>query len=155
MLNGRVDHQLDEKKRMRIPVQYKNAFPKGEQLFFVEYAPDCISIMPQSVKDRRLGVYMDVDPGDPEFMDAMRYIYAGVVPIECDTQGRVTIPRSIRERMHLDKEIVTVGIADYIEVWDRATYEAKHANFSIKDANKIFYAKLRAQREARPDPDNA
>ncbi len=146
MFNGRVDHQLDEKKRMRIPTIYRNGFPEGEKLYFVEYAPDCISIMPQSVKDRRLGAFMDVDPSEPEVMDAMRVIYAGVVPVETDTQGRVTIPRSIRERMHLEKDIVTIGIADYIEVWDRETYEKKQAGFTLAEANKIFYARMRAQR---------
>ena len=38
-LSGKVAHQLDAKNRIRIPAKYKGAFPKGEQLYYVEYAP--------------------------------------------------------------------------------------------------------------------
>ena len=140
MLGGRVDHQLDEKKRMRIPAMYMNSF-NGEPLFYVAYAPDCITIMPKSVKDRRLGSLDEVDPGDPELMDAMRIIYASVMPVEVDNQGRAKIPKPIRERLHLEKEIVTIGLSDFIEVWDRETYEKKTGAMSLADANKIYYSR--------------
>ena len=46
LLSGKVAHQLDAKNRIRIPAKYKNAFPEKEKLYFVEYAPGCISVMP-------------------------------------------------------------------------------------------------------------
>ncbi len=146
MLSGRVDHQLDEKKRMRIPKAYLNAFGK-ETLYFVEYAPDCLSIMPESVKDRRLAKHIDVDPGDPELMDAMRFIYESVVPAETDNQGRTKIPKYLRDYAGLEKEIVIIGLVDFIEVWDKDRYEAKKAEMTLKQANSVFYNRKPASPE--------
>ena len=70
LLSGKVAHQLDAKNRIRIPAKYKGAFPKGETLYYVEYAPHCISVMPESVLGKKLASFDEVNPGDPEMMGA-------------------------------------------------------------------------------------
>ncbi|MBR7186623.1 MAG: hypothetical protein IKD43_03970 [Clostridia bacterium] len=148
MFGGRVDHQLDEKNRMRIPKMYLEGFPNGEELYFVEYAPGCISIMPQSVRDRRLAPLEDFNPGDEEMMDAARRIFSSIMPVEKDNQGRTKIPKMFREIAGLKKDIVTVGFMDYIEVWDKDRYEFKHSALSLSEANKRYYSRKKSGEDA-------
>lgn len=143
MLGGRVDHLIDDKNRIRIPAVYLDAFPEGEKLYFVEYSSGCISIMPESVKNRRIGSEEDFDPDDEEMMDAMRVIYASVTPVEMDPQKRVKIPKYFKDLAGLKKDIVTIGFMDFIEIWDRDRYEAKRNEMSIKQANQIYYKRRR------------
>ncbi len=151
MLGGRVDHQIDDKFRIRIPNAFLSEFPKGEKLYFVEYAPGCISIMPESVKNRRIGSEEDFDPDDEEFMDAMRVIFASVMPVEQDAQGRIVIPKHYREIAGLKKDVVSVGFMDFVEVWDRDRYEVKRTSMTVKQANAAYYKKRRAALAAKAE----
>ncbi len=141
MFGGRVDHQLDEKMRVRIPQVYLSGFPKGEPLYFVQYSPECVTIMSESVKDRRLGSFMDSVPSDEEFFDAMRVILSSVVPVEQDTQGRAKIPKYLREMAGLQKNVTTLGVGDFIEIWDTERWEEKCKQLPIRQANATYYAR--------------
>lgn len=145
---GRVEHQIDEKNRMRIPAIFLNAFPAHEKLYFIEYAVGCVSIMPESVRDRRLGVVEDFDPSDEELMDSARRIFESIMPVEIDGQGRAKIPKMFRESAGLTKDIVTVGLKDYIEVWDRDRYEQKRAERTLQQANMAYYSKKKSEPNA-------
>ncbi len=143
MLGGRVDHAIDDKNRIRIPAMYLAAFPEGEPLFFVEYSPGCISVMPESVKDRRIGREEDCDPDDEEAFNAMRIIFSSTMPVEVDNQGRAKIPKYYREIAGIKKDVVTIGFADFIEIWDRDRFEEMRSRMSIREANAVYYKRKR------------
>ena len=90
-VSGKAGHQLDDKNRTRIPAKFKSAFPQNEKLFFVKYSPGCIAIMCESVMERKLLSFGDVDPADEEVYDAKRFIYTVVDDLVEDTQHRFMI----------------------------------------------------------------
>lgn len=141
LLSGKVVHQLDTKNRIRIPAKYKSAFPENEKLYFVEYATGCISVMPESVLGERLASFDEVDPGDPELMNAKRRIMSSIEEVAEDAQGRAQIPRSFREYAGLEKDVVTVGMGKYIEIWALERFESTVENMTIQQANKLAYQK--------------
>ena len=53
----------------------------------------------------------------------VRHFYANAVECEVDRQGRLTIPQELRDYAGIDKELVTIGILDKIEIWSRAEWE--------------------------------
>lgn len=128
---------------------YLAAFPKGEPLYFVEYAPGCISVMPESVKDRRIGKEDDFDPDDEDAFDAMRIIFCSTMQVEIDKQGRAKIPKYYRDIAGIKKDVVTVGFSDFIEIWDRDRFEEKRSKMSIREANAIYYKKKREAKANR------
>ncbi len=145
MLTGKVVHQLDTKNRIRIPAKYKNEFPQGEKLYFVEYGAGCISVMPESVLSQKLASFEEVNPGDPELMNAKRRILCSIDEVAEDTQGRTPIPKSFREYAGLQKEVVTVGMGQYIEIWALDRFEASVGSMSIQQANELAYNKKPAE----------
>ena len=40
----------------------------------------------------------------------------------CDSQGRLQLPPELRMKAGLEKETVTVGCMDRVEIWDKAEY---------------------------------
>ena len=138
-LSGKVAHQLDAKNRIRIPAKYKAAFPKGEVLYYVEYAPGCISVMPESVLSRKLASFDEVNPGDPQMMEAKRRIMSCIDEVTEDGQGRAQIPKSFRDYAGLVKDVVTVGMGDYVEIWAQDKFEQSVGGLSIQQANALAY----------------
>ena len=140
-LSGKVAHQLDAKNRIRIPAKFKNAFPEHETLYYVEYAPDCITVMPESVLSEKLASFDEVDPGDPQLMLAKRRIMSSIDEVVEDAQGRAQLPRSFREYAGLVKDVVTVGMGSYIEIWSQERFERSVGGMSLEQANKLAYSK--------------
>ena len=139
LLSGKVAHQLDAKNRIRIPAKYKGAFPKGETLYYVEYAPHCISVMPESVPGKKLASFDEVNPGDPGMMDAKRRILSSIEEVTEDGQGRAQLPKSFREYAGLVKDVITVGMGDYVEIWAQEQFEQSVGKMSIQQANALAY----------------
>lgn len=145
LLTGKVAHQLDAKNRIRIPAKYKNEFPRGEKLYFVEYAAGCISVMPESVLSAKLASFDEVNPGDPEMMNAKRRIMCSIDEVAEDPQGRAPIPKAFREYAGLGKDVVTVGMGQYIEIWAQDKFEASVGSMTIQQANMLAYNKKSAE----------
>ncbi len=145
MLTGKVAHQLDAKNRIRIPAKYKNEFPRDEKLYFVEYGAGCISVMPESVLTQKLAAFDEVNPGDPELMNAKRRILCSIDEVSEDPQGRAPIPKTFREYAGLEKDVVTVGMGTYIEIWSQERFEASVGSMSIQQANALAYQKKQEQ----------
>ena len=53
-----------------------------------------------------------------------------------DKQGRILLPSSLRELAKLTKDVVLVGMASHIEIWDKAVYDEK-MNPELIDISKI------------------
>ncbi len=145
LLSGKVAHQLDAKNRIRIPAKYKNAFPTGEPLYYVEYAPACISVMPESVLNSRLASFDEVNPGDPEMMNAKRRILCSIEEVVEDGQGRAQLPKSFREYASIEKDVITVGMGDYVEIWAQDRFERAVGDMTIQQANALAYKKKGAE----------
>ncbi len=145
MLSGKVVHQMDAKNRIRIPAKYKNAFPDREKLYFVEYAPDCITVMPESVLSTKLASFDEVNPGDPDMMIAKRRILSSIDEVSEDGQGRTQIPKSFRDYAKLTKDVVTVGMGNYVEIWSLEKFEEQMNGMSIQQANTLAYKKKAEQ----------
>ena len=138
-MSGKVVHQMDAKNRIRIPAKYKNAFPDREKLYFVEYAPDCITVMPESVLSTKLASFDEVNPGDPDMMIAKRRILSSIDEVSEDGQGRTQIPKSFRDYAKLTKDVVTVGMGNYVEIWSLEKFEEQMNGMSIQQANTLAY----------------
>ena len=132
LLSGKVAHQLDAKNRIRIPAKYKGAFPKGEALYYVEYAPGCVSVMPESVLSSKLASFDEVSPGDPAVMNAKRRILSSIEEVVEDGQGRAQLPKSFREYAGLQKDVVTVGMGDYVDIWAQEKFDEAVGSMSIQ-----------------------
>ena len=121
---GKVYHQMDAKNRIRIPVKFKNAFPKGEALLSVRYNEGRVAVMSESVLSQRLSVFEEVNPGNREAADAISAMAGFIDEVSEDGQGRTQLPKWAREFIK-GKELVTVGVKHYIEIWDANVYDGK------------------------------
>jgi MraZ protein len=140
-LTGTVCHQMDAKNRIRIPAKYKNAFPKEETLYFVQYNPGRIAVMPESVLSKKMSVFEEMDPGDQDMMDAMTAMMARTEEVNEDSQGRTQLPLSVRKHAGLKKDVVTVGMGSFIEIWDQDSYEKVIAEKPMSTIISALYKK--------------
>ncbi|MBM6838353.1 division/cell wall cluster transcriptional repressor MraZ [Clostridium saudiense] len=54
----------------------------------------------------------------------VRFFVAGATEIETDKQGRGLIPANLREYAGIEKEIVTIGALNKVEIWSKEKWES-------------------------------
>lgn len=147
-MSGRVYNTLDEKKRFRIPSKFKNDLPE-EPLFYVHYLDDCLALMPESVYNRFLARFDNVDFGDLDMIAAKRRLSSISEAYSEDRYGRSAIPRFMLRDAEIEKDVVTIGMGDYLEIWALDKLEAKDAELSIDQANRIAYLRKKEETQRR------
>ena len=112
MLMGKFQNSIDAKSRMIVPAKfreqlgYKYIYPMAEWEKFMNK----LSALPMSDANARAFI---------------RHFYANAVESEIDKQGRITLPADLREYANIDKELVTIGNLDKIEVWSKEEWDSK------------------------------
>ena len=61
---------------------------------------------------------------DAKARNFVRHFYGNAEECEIDRQGRVTLPSALREYGDIEKELMTIGNGEKIEVWSREVYES-------------------------------
>ena len=79
-------------------------------------------------------------------MNALSKILGTVEEVNKDGQGRAIIPKFLRNEVRIEKDVVTVGMGDYIEIWAKEVRAAQIDSMTLSEANKKAYARLQTQK---------
>ena len=100
--SGSFDHSLDGKGRVIIPSSFREAL--GDDFTIT------------------------INPMDKIGLKYERYVMSvSFSGNSMDAQGRVLIPAKLRAKLGLTRDIVFVGLNNYIEIWDAQTYAQMEA----------------------------
>jgi MraZ protein len=143
VITDRYDHVIDDKNRLAIPSQIRNAMDPerdGTRFYLV---PEGRYL--QLIPERQFERFADATPTGlmpaPEVARVRRFVYAMSSRLEPDKQGRVIIPdRFMRDSKNpdplaqalLEREVTLVGNGDRIELWNRSEFLA-HMRETVLD----------------------
>ena len=144
MLRGSALAKVDEKGRLKLPAPFRAALdPEQRNDFFVtSLRGDSIRIYPMDVWRRveeRLARASAMNPSVMRFKNAVNY-FGQTATI--DGQGRLLVHPLLRERAEVRGEVVVLGQQDFLEVWNRATFEARLSGDPLTDADLATLAEL-------------
>ncbi len=133
---GTVSHQLDGKNRIRIPAKYRAKL--GKDYCFMARPDGCIGVYPKETKDAVVEKMSDATTGDRRKLKAKRMLLSTIEEANEDEQGRVVLSLFFREHAHIVKEIVTIGMGDYLEIWAKEAFEKQKEEMSFDEACEIL-----------------
>jgi len=142
MFSGEQAHQLDAKNRIRIPVRFKAEL--GDRYVFCKSAARCINVMPQSTFEKMAQEFSKISMFDVEGQEALTEFMSSFYQAEEDSQGRVILPQALREYAGIEKDIITVGVYDKLEIWSADIREKKRKEKTFGE-----YMSVLAQRTAK------
>ena len=120
---GKVDYQLDDRKRIPIPPVYRGAFDAGGYMGMG--ADGCVVLYTNESFDRTAAIIEAIPAETKEGDDARRDFYGNLWNLQKDGQGRITVKDEYIDHAGLARDVLVVGVGDKLEVWDRATYLAR------------------------------
>ena len=123
MFKGMVEHQLDDKNRLRIPSKFKKELTgeNGEKSYsFFRGMNRCICVMADDELDDTIASISE--EGISESNQASAMFFSSIFSAEEDAQGRVVLPAMLKKRAGIQKDIITLGRGKRLEIWAAEKY---------------------------------
>jgi MraZ protein len=128
MFAGEFRCGVDDKGRFVLPSVFRTAFP-------IEDEQPAKSVIILKSFDRSLWLYRTSEweeklaatrrhLDDEQSRLFMHYVVAESAPSEVDKNGRLSIPKRLREYAEIDSEVVLIGLYERIEFWSPLRWEA-------------------------------
>lgn len=129
MFRQTYEKQLDGKRRLLIPQDYRTADNGAETGIFIfpSIEADCL----EAGGDRLFNVYAEIIdklPFGSEERSALEWQVMGEqTRLAFDSGGRITLPESLCEEAGLGDEVVIVGLNDRFQIWSKEKHAARRA----------------------------
>ena len=121
MFSGTYHHNIDSKGRIIIPSKFREELSDGFVL--TKGLDDCLFLFPMSEWIIFRNKLKAVPLTSKEGRAFTRYFFANAVECEMDRQGRLNIPSELRKHAHIDKEVVSIGVDNRVEIWSKAGWQ--------------------------------
>ncbi len=121
MFIGEYNHSLDTKNRIIIPAKFREEL--GKNFVLTKGLDGCLYVYPKSqweVLQKKLETLPLTNKNARAFV---RFFFSGAHELELDKQGRTLIPQNLLEYGQIQKEIVSIGVSNRIEIWSRQKWE--------------------------------
>ena len=123
MFKGMFEHQLDDKNRLRIPSKFKKELTgeNGEKSYsFFRGMNRCICVMADDDLDDTIASISEEGISEANHASAM--FFSSIFSAEEDAQGRVVLPSMLKKMAGIQKDIVTIGRGQRLEIWAAEKY---------------------------------
>ena len=125
MFKGMVEHQLDDKNRLRIPSKFKKELTgeNGEKSYsFFRGMNRCICVMSDDELDDTIASISEEAISEANHASAM--FFGSIFSAEEDAQGRVVLPSMLKRMAGIQKDVITIGRGKRLEIWAAEKYYA-------------------------------
>ncbi len=123
MFKGLVEHQLDDKNRLRIPSKFRKELTGEDgtrKYSFFRGMHNCICVMADEDLDEMISSI--ADEAISESNQATALFFSSIHSAEEDAQGRVVFPPMLRRIAGIEKDVVTLGRGKRLEIWSAEKY---------------------------------
>ncbi|MCI8448216.1 MAG: division/cell wall cluster transcriptional repressor MraZ [Eubacterium sp.] len=121
MFMGEYNHTIDAKGRLIVPSKFREKL--GEEFVVTKGLDDCLFVYPLDEWAHIEEAFRKVPLTNKKARDFVRFFFAGAASCEVDKQGRILLPPSLRAYAGLEKEIVSAGVLNRVEIWDKEKWE--------------------------------
>ena len=140
MLFGEYDHQVDAKNRIRIPARFKSDI--GNNYVFVRGSTKCIIIYSEEVFNARFGKFASISVFDVEGQRALTEVLSSCYQACEDGQGRVVLPEKLRNYAGIDKDVVSIGMGDHVDMYSKEEREAMRSGKPYSEIISVLQGKI-------------
>lgn len=134
MFLGEYQHTIDDKGRLVMPSKFRHHLAEG--VVVTKGHERCVYVYPHDRWQDELDRMSRFSIDNREHRTYLRVVFGSASDQSIDRQGRVALPPALRAYAGLDQRVTVVGVADHLEIWDAAKWEA------ISEAADTAYADL-------------
>jgi MraZ protein len=130
VLRASAQAKIDEKWRLKLPTSYRadiEAEWKTASVYVTcdSHTGEYVRIYPMPVWEAIEQKLLKMGSTDESRRRFQRWTAFYGLTDEIDSQGRVLIPPGLRQPAAMQGEVIVLGLAHYLEVWNRERFDSK------------------------------
>lgn len=120
MFYGEYAHSLDKKGRLILPSKFREAAKANyvEKFFLTRGLDTCLFMFTEEEWKAQEAKFKSMPFTKAQSRKFNRIYFSGAVEITFDTQGRMLIPKYLKDFAGIRHEVVVIGVSNRIEIWD-------------------------------------
>ena len=126
MFFGEFEYKLDNKGRLPVPPQFREALSEG---VVIAPGPDrCVNAYSEKEWKHFSEEISAASASPSKLRKLKRTMFGQAFPTNIDGQGRLSLPAPLRAYAGIGAEAVVVGVSDHFEIWDKGAWDAEKAD---------------------------
>lgn len=125
MFLGTYTPKLDDKGRLTLPAKFRDELAGG--LMITKGQDHSLAVYPRDEFVRLAQRATKASRTNPRARAFVRNLAASTDEQRPDGSGRITLSKAHRDYADLTKECVVIGSIDFLEIWDKESWEAYQA----------------------------
>lgn len=121
MFMGEYNHTVDAKGRLIVPSKFRDQL--GNEFVMTRGLDGCIFVYSSEEWKITEAKFREAPQFSKKVRQLERFFITGAAVCEVDKQGRVLIPPHLREHAGIEKEIVSAGAVNRIEIWSKDRWQ--------------------------------
>lgn len=117
---GKFIHTLDSKNRLFVPARFREKL--GADFVLFKMPDECLALY-DSANFEKLIEQVYEQSETEESREAQRNFFDGSLSVAQDKQGRFTVPQDFIDYANLGEEVIILGAANRLEIWNKEKYE--------------------------------
>ena len=131
MFYGEYEHTLDKKGRLILPSKIRETAKANyiEKFYVTRGLDTCLFLFSEDEWRTQETRFKSLSFTKKEARRFNRLFFSGAVEVIPDGQGRILIPKYLKDYAGIRKDVVITGVSNRIEVWDKDKwYKFYHEN---------------------------
>jgi len=121
MFYGEYEHTIDKKGRLIIPSKFRESFKEYDigKLYITRGLDKCLFLFTENEWKSQEAKFKSISFTKSESRKFNRVYFAGATQLECDRQGRILIPKYLKDYAAIKRDVMIIGVSNRIEVWSK------------------------------------
>jgi MraZ protein len=120
---GEFEHKVDSKGRIPIPPKFRSGLKDG--MVLTPGVEKYIIVYSRSEWEKVTAALTSGTADSSVLRRINRALFATAFNLKFDSQGRITLPSSLRKYAGIKDQVVVAGANTYLELWNRQAWETE------------------------------
>ena len=120
---GEFEHKVDAKGRIPIPPRFRAELREG--MVLTPGVEKHIIVYPLSEWSKVTEALTAGTADSSQLRSINRAVFATAFSLKFDSQGRITLPSTLRKYAGIKEQVVVAGANTYLELWNKQEWEAE------------------------------
>jgi len=135
MFYGEYEHSLDKKGRVILPAKFREIAKSNyiEKFFITRGLDSCLFMFTEEEWKTQETRFKSISFTKSQSRKFNRLYFAGAQEVIFDRQGRILIPKYLKDFAGIKRDVMIIGVSNRIEIWDlekwREFYNSEKSSF--------------------------
>ena len=124
MFLGQYRHSLDDKGRMIVPARFRDLL-EGP-IYLTQGFDQNLRVLPEAAFVSIYERVTEMSSTNPTARQLRRLIFSTAQQVDIDSNGRILIPKYLRDVASLQAEAIIVGVGEAVEIWAPEAWDSQN-----------------------------